>query len=325
MAPSATFRCIAGCSGSYPLEQVIYRCPTCGGLLEVVHDLEALRERPAEAWKALFAERWRSVEEPWGSGVWGKHEWVAPGLRAEHIVSMLEGVTHLTPRAPLRAGARSWRRSRQAVRDFALGLVQGPRHDRAGLDGQADDRRWRRRSARSRARRPATPRPRSRRTRRPRGSAAVVILPRGKISTAQLVQPLAMGALVLAIDTDFDGCMRLVQELADQRGRLPRELDELAAARGPEDRRDRARAAARLAGAGLGRDPGRQPRQRVGARRRVRDVARARAGRSRTADLCRAGRAREPARRELPRGLGRRSSRSRPRPRSRRRSRSATR
>jgi len=47
---------------------------------------------------------------------------------------------------------------------------------------------------------------------------AVVILPRGKISTAQLVQPLAMGALVLAVDTDFDGCMRLVQELADREG-----------------------------------------------------------------------------------------------------------
>jgi threonine synthase len=47
---------------------------------------------------------------------------------------------------------------------------------------------------------------------------AVVILPRGKISTAQLVQPLAAGALVLAIDSDFDGCMRLVQELADKDG-----------------------------------------------------------------------------------------------------------
>jgi threonine synthase len=39
----------------------------------------------------------------------------------------------------------------------------------------------------------------------------VVILPRGKISTAQLVQPLANGALVLALDTDFDGCMAIVQ------------------------------------------------------------------------------------------------------------------
>ena len=157
------------------------------------------------------------------------------------------------------------------------------------------------------------------------GIRAVVILPRGKISTAQLVQPLAMGALVLAIDTDFDGCMRLVQELARARGRLPRELDELAAHRGPEDGRDRDRAAARLDRARLGRHPRRQPRQRVGARRRLRDAARARPRRSAPAHLRRAGRAREPALRELPARTGPTSSRSRRRRRSRRRSRSATR
>src|SRR5919201_4877917 len=39
------------------------------------------------------------------------------------------------------------------------------------------------------------------------GLRAVVLLPRGLVSTAQLVQPLANGALVLALDTDFDGCM----------------------------------------------------------------------------------------------------------------------
>jgi threonine synthase len=42
---------------------------------------------------------------------------------------------------------------------------------------------------------------------------AVILLPRGKVSTAQLVQPLANGAHVLSLDTDFDGCMRVVQEL----------------------------------------------------------------------------------------------------------------
>jgi hypothetical protein len=30
---------------------------------------------------------------------------------------------------------------------------------------------------------------------------------------AQLVQPIANGALVLSIDTDFDGCMKLIQEV----------------------------------------------------------------------------------------------------------------
>ena len=50
------------------------------------------------------------------------------------------------------------------------------------------------------------------------GIPAVVILPRAKVSAAQLVQPLANGALVLALDTDFDGCMAIVQRLAEEEG-----------------------------------------------------------------------------------------------------------
>jgi threonine synthase len=50
------------------------------------------------------------------------------------------------------------------------------------------------------------------------GIPAIVILPRGKVSTAQLLQPLANGALVLSVDTDFDGCMAIVQRLATEEG-----------------------------------------------------------------------------------------------------------
>ena len=50
------------------------------------------------------------------------------------------------------------------------------------------------------------------------GIPAIVILPRGKVSTAQLVQPLANGAQVLALDTDFDGCMAIVKRLATEEG-----------------------------------------------------------------------------------------------------------
>jgi threonine synthase len=48
------------------------------------------------------------------------------------------------------------------------------------------------------------------------GLPVVVLLPKGKVSTAQLVQPIAAGALVLALDTDFDGCMAIVQRLASE-------------------------------------------------------------------------------------------------------------
>jgi len=45
------------------------------------------------------------------------------------------------------------------------------------------------------------------------GIPAAILLPRGKVSTGQLVQPIANGALVLSLDTDFDGCMRIVQRV----------------------------------------------------------------------------------------------------------------
>ncbi|HEY1811253.1 MAG TPA: threonine synthase [Kofleriaceae bacterium] len=213
----ASFRCIAGCAGNYPLDQIIYRCPSCGGLLEVAHDLAALRERSAEQWKQLFAERWRSVDEPWGSGVWGKHEWVAPELRTEHVVSMGEGTTHLT-RVPAYARAIGLGdvRVKQcgtshsgSFKDLGMTvlvsmvkqMIAGGAQIRAVACASTGDT-----SAALAAYAAAA------------GIPAVVILPRGKISTAQLVQPLAMGALVLALDTDFDGCMTIVQELAANEG-----------------------------------------------------------------------------------------------------------
>ncbi|MFN0252208.1 MAG: threonine synthase [Kofleriaceae bacterium] len=219
---SAEFRCIAGCPGGYPLDQVIYRCPTCGDLLEVVHDIAALKERSAAAWKQLFESRWRSpnADEPWGSGVWGKHEWVAPQLEQSHMVSMLEGGTHLTPipRFAKALGITGSGRVRVkqcgtshsgSFKDLGMTVLvsmvkqmiaRGTAIRAIACASTGDT------SAALAAYAAAA------------GIRSVVILPRGKISTAQLVQPLAMGSLVLAIDTDFDGCMRLVQQLADKEG-----------------------------------------------------------------------------------------------------------
>ena len=61
------------------------------------------------------------------------------------------------------------------------------------------------------------------------GIPAVVLLPKGKVSTAQLIQPIANGALVLALDTDFDGCMQVVRRITAGPHDLPGELHELAA------------------------------------------------------------------------------------------------
>jgi threonine synthase len=49
------------------------------------------------------------------------------------------------------------------------------------------------------------------------GIPAIVFLPRGKITTAQLIQPIAHGARVLALDSDFDGCMKIVKEVTQDK------------------------------------------------------------------------------------------------------------
>jgi threonine synthase len=49
------------------------------------------------------------------------------------------------------------------------------------------------------------------------GIPAIVFLPRDKVSLAQLIQPVSSGALVLSLDTDFDGCMALVRKLTEDK------------------------------------------------------------------------------------------------------------
>jgi threonine synthase len=78
MSYNAWFQCINGCPGQYSLLEIIYRCPTCGDLLEVRHDMEALSTRAAAGWIKLFDDRVGQNVYPYGSGVWAKKEWVIP-------------------------------------------------------------------------------------------------------------------------------------------------------------------------------------------------------------------------------------------------------
>jgi threonine synthase len=208
--------CIRGCGRRYSIYDVVYRCEDCGGLLDVEHDVEALRDRSADEWKRLFERRTRSNEWPYGSGVWGKKEWVCPQLDNENVVSMYEGHTNCfwaerlgkeigTPDLWVKLSGNSHTGSfKDLGMTVLMSVVRQMMADgkpvRAVACASTGDT-----SAAVAAYAAAA------------GIPAIVFLPRGKVSTAQLVQPIANGALVLALDTDFDGCMRLVQEVtADQ-------------------------------------------------------------------------------------------------------------
>lgn len=215
-SPSARFRCFAGCAGTYPLTQAIYRCPTCDGLLEVHHDADALAERSGSAWRELFDARWspRVTSSVKPSGVWSKREWIMPELPDEDIVTTGEGMTPLHEARRLAADdgfGELWIKQcgnahTGSFKDLGMTvLVSVVKHGkrtgalpvRAIACASTGDT-----SAALAAYGAAA------------GLPVVVLLPRGLVSTAQLVQPLAHGAKVLALETDFDGCMSVVKELA---------------------------------------------------------------------------------------------------------------
>ena len=87
MSYRAWFQCINPvCGQTYPLNSIVYQCKRCHSLLEVQHDLQALKRRSAASWKKLFEERYMSNEWPYGSGVWGKKEWILPQIDDNNIV-----------------------------------------------------------------------------------------------------------------------------------------------------------------------------------------------------------------------------------------------
>jgi threonine synthase len=213
---SCRFTCLTGHEGSWDVTEPIYRCPKCGGLLAVTHDMDALRDKSAAEWKALFQQRYKGTAWPYGSGVWGKREWVMPAVPDELIVSMDEGGTNLfwaerygkqigLPDLWVKLCGNSHTGSFKdlgmtvLVSVARLAMQRGKLKVKALCCASTGD------TSASLAAYGAAA-----------GMPVVVLLPRGKISTGQLVQPLANGALVLGLDTDFDGCMRIVQGLAEE-------------------------------------------------------------------------------------------------------------
>jgi len=206
------FRCIAGCSAKHSLFDVIYTCPSCGSLLEVHHEREPLKERSADQWKQLFDSRTATTKWPYGSGVWGLREWVIPSLADDNVVSMFEGNTNLfwadrlgkqlgVPDLWLKLCGNSHTGSFKDLGMTVLVSVvkqmmaQGSPVKAVACASTGDT------SAALAAYAAYA------------GIPSVIFLPAGKVSTAQLIQPVANGAHVLALDTDFDGCMKIVKQV----------------------------------------------------------------------------------------------------------------
>jgi threonine synthase len=212
----AWFQSIHDPDERYRLDEVVYTARD-GALLEVVHDKRELAKTSADAWKALFRGRSHSSEWPYGSGVWGKKEWVLPGIDNENVVSMYEGNTNLfwAERYGRELGLEDlWIKQcgnshTGSFKDLGMTVLVSMVKDLIGRGtsipavacASTGDT-----SAALAAYAAAA------------GIPAVVFLPRGKVSVAQLIQPVANGAIVFALDTDFDGCMEIVKQVAERDG-----------------------------------------------------------------------------------------------------------
>ncbi|KAL5978766.1 hypothetical protein ACLOJK_029883 [Asimina triloba] len=197
---------------SYSLDDVIYRSRS-GGLLDVRHDMEALKKFDGAYWRSLFDSRVGKRTWPYGSGVWSKKEWVLPEIDGDDIISVFEGNSNLF-------WAERFGKEILGMNDLWVkhcGISHTGSFKDLGMTvlvSQVN---------------------RLRKIGRPivgvgcastgdtsaalsaycaaAGIPAIVFLPANRISIAQLVQPIANGAFVLSLDTDFDGCMALIREI----------------------------------------------------------------------------------------------------------------
>ena len=175
---------------------------------------ELKKNSPAE-WKQIFDERYMRTTWPYGSSVWGKKELVCPVVDNENIVSMYEGGTNLfwARRFGEEIGLEDlWIKQcgnshTGSFKDLGMTVLvsmvkqmiaEGKDIKAVACASTGDT------SASLAAYCAAA------------GIQAVVFLPKDKVSHAQLIQPIANGALVLSLETDFDGCMAIVQKICEE-------------------------------------------------------------------------------------------------------------
>lgn len=212
------YRCIL-CGESFPLDRFFYTCPRCGGLLRI-EDLafDELKEIPPEVWKEVFDRRLSMREEPL-KGIFLFYELILPVIPLEDVIYLGEGHTPVVRAneelcgwvgAPFllkydglnpslsfkdRGMASAVSFIHYMIRRRGVGQV-------LGICASTGDT-----SAAAALYLSYLPKERVR---------SVVLLPEGRVTAAQLSQPLGAGATVIEVPGVFDDCMRIVEELAER-------------------------------------------------------------------------------------------------------------
>ena len=211
-AKQNVLRCINCGHETALLAERLFKCPDCGGLYDVIH--------PATSLKINFGERFvprsNAYDQTKGSGVWAFQELVLPGVPSKDIVSLGEKFTIVKISGHLHEWIGGdldlWMIAEGispsgSFKDYGmtvlatLAKLAGASAIMCASTGDT--------SAAAAAYAAAA------------GLQCVVLLPKGQVSAAQLVQPLAYGATVIEVPGDFDACMRILQELVANYGVYP--------------------------------------------------------------------------------------------------------
>ncbi len=199
------FRCI-GCGDVGDTASQDFRCAKCVDLLEITYPSWKSEEPNAAALRSTWKNRRLSSAPPDVSGVWRFRE-LLPAVEDEHIISLREGNTPLyeLPRCARITGVQHLFAKHQGMNPTAsfkdTGMtVAATFARRAGF-------RWV--ACASTGNTSASMAAYAARG----GMRALVLVPEGKISWSKLSQALDYGAVTCQLRTDFDGCLKLLQEL----------------------------------------------------------------------------------------------------------------
>ena len=197
------------CGERFPIEAVLYECPSCGGLIAVDNDFS---QADAGAWKQTWETRRLSRDPLDVSGVWRFREMLPFVEDPAHIVTIQEGRTPLfdAPPAARYAGVDALQLKHQGYNPsgsfkdngMTAGATQARRlgMQRVACVSTGNT------SASMAAYAAAA------------GMQAVIFLPHGKIAYGKLAQALEFGALTVQVEANFDQILALVRELTAKIG-----------------------------------------------------------------------------------------------------------
>lgn len=210
------YSCI-GCGKTYDIYDFVYTCPACGSLLKIENlKFNEYKNISPAKWKEIFDSR-KNTTLPELSGIFRFRELILPIVPLNDIIYLGEGQTPIVRANPelsewvgapflvkndgLNPSASFKDRGMASAISFLNHAIREKNLDNVlGICASTGDT-----SAAAALYLSYLPKSKVR---------AVVLLPKGKVTPAQLSQPLGSGAVVIEMPGVFDDCMRIVEELA---------------------------------------------------------------------------------------------------------------